>query len=495
MRQLKGLNPALLKKDVELAKSTFQKRSFSRELVDHHLNLYFTLSSMLNHVSLTKDTGKDSRTLLNLALYHNNFHPKSLPPELKPELSRLLEQFLELKKVDENYQTSASKYADYLSGNLPLFIFRMIDLSLLPLDSDIMVRVFGYNSSKVDKQRENIARAMFYIYAPVADTFKQAQLCARLKDNSTEILYPMFCSEIKDFMVKNMQDLIDSQHALSMKLSDIITEASLFSGASFVEIGDREYPYLKSRIKSIGSIVAKMISRDLKPSEVRSLHDLVAFTIVTKDSDSSQKFVEHLKLNLGLPDSAIEDFLSKPRKNGYRAIHVDIPFNGFSIEVQVRTEEVHKECEDADGALAHGMYKSGHLPPSVRDGLSKKRKFLSEASSTEEIEFLAMQASRPRMEVKITVGPKRKIVDLPLDAIMFDLLAQVVPNPQSYCVCPVDVPENKYSAFNLVSADKEYMAVSSAKPLSRNTIKSLISACRTDEAKIVLRELFRAKEN
>ncbi|MEM0437783.1 MAG: hypothetical protein QXU54_00610 [Candidatus Micrarchaeia archaeon] len=494
MGQLKGLNPELLRKDVERAKDIFHKRSFSRVLVDHHLNLYFTLSSMLNHVSLNRDAGRDSRALLNLALYHNNFHPKSLPAELRPDLSELLQQFLELKKVDENYHTSVSKYADYISNNLPLFIFRMIDLSLLPLNRDVMVRVFGYNSSKVDREIENIAHAMFYIYAPVADIFKQAQLCARLKDNSTEVLYPLFHSEIKKFMAENIQNLMDSQRALSIKLSDIIMGASLFDGASFVEIGDGEHPHLKSRIKSTGSIVAKMISRDMKPSDVRELHDLVAFTVVTKDSESSQKFVEHLKVNLDLPNSAIEDFLDRPRKNGYRAIHVDVPFNGFSIEVQIRTEDVHRECEDVNGTLAHGIYKSGQLPPSIQERLSTSKDFIKEASP-DQIKQRVLQENQPRISVYVTVGQKRKLIDLPLGAIMFDLLAQAVPNPQSYCVCSADSPDNKYSALALVSPSKEYIIVDSTNPPSWQTIKSIVPSCRTDEARIALRKLIREKRD
>ncbi|MCX8205923.1 MAG: hypothetical protein N3H30_01710 [Candidatus Micrarchaeota archaeon] len=490
MRRLRGLNPEVLKGDVDLAVRTLRQKHFSKELVEHNLNLYFKLSSMLDHISFSQSMGNDTRMLLNLALYHNMSSPKSLPAELRPSLSDLLEQFIALKRLDDSPQANWSAHSEYLANNLPLFMFRMIDTSLLPLDKDIMVRVFGYSSSKVEEQRINIARAQFYVYAPVADTLKQAQLCARLKDNSTEILYPTFYSEIRRFLTASLANMADVQHEFASKLSGIVEEASLFDEASFVRIGD-EHSYVKGRIKSIGSIIAKMIDRDLKPSEVLKLHDLIAFTVVAKDSESAYLFVERLKEGFDLADSAIDDFIDKPRKNGYRAIHIDVPYKKFSIEVQVRTEEVHRECEEVGGTLAHAIYKPHALPKSTMQEVAARRVLLKE-ESPDEIQYISQLAHSPHQEIRLKMGPKSRVIQLPQQARVFDLVAHVVPDPDCWIVRSAATPEKKYSLFDQLRPENEYELVRSGERLPKSTLKALVSACVTAEARVAIRTLLQS---
>lgn len=490
MGRLRGLNPEVLKGDVSLAVRTLREKSFSKELVDHNLNLYFTLSSMLDHISFSQSMGNDTRMLLNLALYHNMSSPKSLPAELRPSLSGLLEQFIVLKKLDDSPQANWSAHSEYLANNLPLFIFRMIDTSLLPLDKDIMVRVFGYSSSRVEQQRLDIARAQFYVYAPVADVLKQAQLCARLKDNSTEVLYPAFYAEIKRFLTCNLANMAEVQREFASKLSDIVGEASLFDDASFVRIGD-EQGYVKGRIKSIGSIIAKMIDRDYKPSEVLQLHDLIAFTVVCKDSESAYLFSERLKERLGLPDSAVDDFLDKPRKNGYRAIHIDVPYREFSIEVQVRTEDVHRECEEAGGTLAHAIYKPHSLPRPTMQEVSARGVLLKE-ESPDEIQYISQLAHSPHQDIRLKMGPKSRIVQLPQQARVFDLVAQVVPDPDCWRVRSAANIERSYSLFDQLKPENEYELVRSTERLPKSTLKALVSACVTAEARVAIRTLLQS---
>lgn len=65
---------------------------------------------------------------------------------------------------------------------------------------------------------------------------------------------------------------------------------------------------------------------------------------------------------------ATKDYVSEPKRNGYRSVHVllRLPGSGERLEVQIRTRCMHEHAER--GAAAHAQYKAAELLTSVSGG-------------------------------------------------------------------------------------------------------------------------------
>ncbi|MEQ1561689.1 MAG: TGS domain-containing protein, partial [Nitrospira sp.] len=75
----------------------------------------------------------------------------------------------------------------------------------------------------------------------------------------------------------------------------------------------------------------------------------------------------------------IKDYIASPKLNGYRSIHTTIfTGDGGIIEVQIRTEEMHKEAEF--GIASHLSYKEG-VKKKANPNLSWVRKILPTKNS------------------------------------------------------------------------------------------------------------------
>lgn len=113
------------------------------------------------------------------------------------------------------------------------------------------------------------------------------------------------------------------------------------------------------RAKHIYSIWRKMRHKEIGFSEVR---DVQAVRVLAETVDACYGVLGVVHTSWPRIPSEFDDYIASPKDNGYRSIHTAvIGPAGKTLEVQIRTREMHEECEL--GLCAHWAYKDAAQSP------------------------------------------------------------------------------------------------------------------------------------
>lgn len=251
-----------------------------------------------------------------------------------------------------------------------------------------------------DKQ-QRIAKETLEIYAPLANLYGIYQLRRELEDLCFMYLQPEEYSRIESFIhdneKKRMHFVNDTIEVLkkSMKKSGI--------KASF-----------QGRPKHFYSIYQKMI-RGKKV--LQDIHDYFAIRVILGNEGDCYTAIgvvhDTFKPKLG----RFKDYIALPKANGYQSLHTTVVgLRGKLTEIQVRTENMHKEAEF--GAAAHLTYKDGKM--------SYLSEHINELKKYENPESFIRGLQEDLLQDRIYVfSPTGKIINLPTGATVLDYVYSV----------------------------------------------------------------------
>jgi GTP diphosphokinase / guanosine-3',5'-bis(diphosphate) 3'-diphosphatase len=185
------------------------------------------------------------------------------------------------------------------------------------------------------------------------------------------------------------------------------------------------------RLKDLSSIHAKMESQGLTLDEI---YDVIAFRIVVEGE------AEAVYAALGMVHATwppvpgrFKDYVALPKANGYRSLHTTVigPY-GERMEVQIRTEEMHRNAEY--GIAAHWRYKGHEGEPGDDAKFAWLRQLLDrQGELSDPHEFLdAVKVDLFPDEVFVFT-PKGDVVNLPKGATTLDFAYAIHSEVGSHC--------------------------------------------------------------
>jgi len=198
-----------------------------------------------------------------------------------------------------------------------------------------------------ERKRGYISRETMELYAPLAHRLGIHWLTQELEDLSFSHLEPEAFCELSG----RMADHIDGLNSVRERLEAIMQEAVNRQGSN---------ARVQGRMKHMYSLFQKMQRKQL---DFDDIYDLVAFRVIVEDTASCYQTLGIIHSLYRPVPGRFKDYIALPKPNGYQSLHTSIigPDN-YRLEVQIRTEAMHRYAED--GVAAHWLYKDGNLDAS-----------------------------------------------------------------------------------------------------------------------------------
>ena len=269
------------------------------------------------------------------------------------------------------------------------------------------LRYLTGNHLQADEIRKVMAEESLDIYAPLANRLGVWQLKWELEDLSFRFLEPD--------TYKKIARMLDERR---VERGDFIEKvvARLHKELQAQGIAAEVY----GRPKHIYSIWNKMQGKDIEFSEV---YDVRAVRIVVdevKDCYAALGLVHQIWTPI---PKEFDDYISNPKGNFYRSLHTAvITEQGQSLEVQIRTHEMHQHAEL--GVAAHWRYKernSAKADGDYDDKIAWLRQLLSWRDEITDSADWVAQYKRAALDDTIYVlTPQGRVIDLAKGATPLD---------------------------------------------------------------------------
>ena len=253
-------------------------------------------------------------------------------------------------------------------------------------------------------RQQKIARETLDIYAPIAHRLGMGKIRGELEDLGFRYVDPIGYEQVKAAVESRRKQGEAFMARVEGVLRDGLKEAAITAR-------------VESRIKRLYSIHLKLLRQRISVAQV---YDLFAMRVITNSVQDCYAVLGIIH-NLWRPvPGRIKDFIAMPRPNLYQSLHTSvITETGETFEIQIRTEEMHKMCEE--GIAAHWKYKDGPVSAQDEQRLAWLRQVVEwQRDVSDPNEFLSTLKIDLYPEEVYTFTPKGKVIVLPREATPID---------------------------------------------------------------------------
>ena len=329
-----------------------------------------------------------------------------------PEVARLVDGVTKLSKIDA--MTEKERAAE----NLRKFLLAMsADLRVLLVKlADRLHNMRTLHYIKSAEKRSRIARETMEIYAPLAERVGMYEYMREMQLLAFEQLEPEAYATITGRLSQIREAGGGQVDEIALALSQALSE----SGLKVKVWGREKHPY---------SIWKKMAERHVSFEQIS---DIMAFRVLTDSVADCYKAIGILHTTWQAIPGRFKDYISTAKVNGYKSLHTSLIYeNSMRMEVQIRTEEMHRTNEY--GLAAHWSYKQGGLKPDAQVGWLRDLIEIVDASHDAEelLEHTKLAIYQDRI---FAFTPKGALHQLPKGATPIDFAYAVHTNLGSMAV-------------------------------------------------------------
>jgi guanosine-3',5'-bis(diphosphate) 3'-pyrophosphohydrolase len=262
---------------------------------------------------------------------------KQLEDQFGVDLARIVDGVTKLERVkydtkEEQQAATMRKMIVAIASDMRVLIIKLAD----------RLHNLRTVASLPSFKQERTARETLDVYAPLAHRLGMQDMKQQLEDLSFAALHPRRYAEIDQML---QQRAPERDLYLAQVLGDV--------QARLAELGI--VAQIDGRPKHLWSIYEKMV---VKGRSFDEIFDLVGIRVIVDSVRECYGALGSIHATWRPVQGRFKDYIAMPKFNLYQSLHTTVVGpQGKSIEVQIRTTEMHNRAEF--GVAAHSDYKDG----------------------------------------------------------------------------------------------------------------------------------------
>ncbi|NQZ81585.1 MAG: GTP diphosphokinase [Colwellia sp.] len=332
-----------------------------------------------------------------------------------------------------------------------------------------------------EETRVLAAKETANIYAPLANRLGIGQLKWELEDLAFRYLHPDVYKKIAKLLDEKRLDreryMADFVGNLTGQLKELNITGEVYG-----------------RPKHIFSIWKKMQQKSL---DFEQLFDVRAVRIVVEKLQDCYGALGIVHTSWKHLANEFDDYVATPKPNGYQSIHtVVLGPEGKSVEVQIRTQQMHDDAEL--GVAAHWRYKEGTASGKSK-GFDEKVSWLRKilqwqedvTESGELIDELRSQVFEDRIYV---FTPSGDVIDLPINSTPLDFAYYIHSNVGHCCIGAKVFGRIVPFTYRLKTGDQVEILRSKSPNPSRDWLNPSLNYIHTPRARAKVQHYFKLQD-
>jgi GTP pyrophosphokinase len=381
----------LIEQAFELARGAHaeQVRRSGEPYITHPLGVALILADLgLDDVTI-------AAALLHDAVEDTSVTLEQIERELGSEVASIVDGVTKLDRLQFD-----SKEAQQAATLRKMLVAMAKDIRVLLIKLADRLHNMRTIASLPEFKQRRIAQETLDIYAPLAHRLGIADMKWQLEDLAFATLHPKRYAEIEQMVALQAPERVDLLETvladLRARLAELRIEADV-----------------RGREKHYWSIYEKMVTRGKQFDEVQ---DLVGVRVVAESVKDCYAALGSIHAMWRPVQGRFKDYIAMPKFNLYQSLHTTVVGpRGKPVEVQIRTEEMHRRAEF--GIAAHWGYKE-HEPADDLVWLQRMVDWQQETSDPGE--FMESLKIDLEYDEVFVFTPKGKVITLATGATPVD---------------------------------------------------------------------------